>query len=217
MVKEVVLIGVGHIFDIGRKIKDMLSAEAPPAVAIELDEKRLHALMNPVRKRKFGIYSLLSFSQAIMARKFGVAAGNEMLAAVEFARDRNIPLYCVDMDSYYIVNKLWRNIRFKDKVKMLLSIMASLFLSKKRIKKEIDKLQDNGIIEEMGKYFPDLKKILVDERNEYMVKNILKILEEYDKVVAVVGEGHIDGMENLLRKANIEVKTIHLKDYLDVD
>ncbi|MCD6473290.1 MAG: TraB/GumN family protein [Thermoplasmata archaeon] len=215
MAKEVVLIGVGHIFDIGERIKELLSAEAPPAVAVELDEKRLYALMNPVRKRKLGIYSLLSFSQTIMARKFGVIAGNEMLAAVEFARDKGIPLYCIDMDSYYIVNKLWRSIGFKDKVKILLSIIASLFLSKKRIKKEIDELQDNGIIEEMEKYFSDLKKILVDERNEYMVKNILRILEEYDRVVAVVGEGHVDGMENLLKKANMEVKTIHLKDYLD--
>jgi len=214
MDKEIVLIGVGHIFDIKKKIKELIAQEAPPAIAIELDEKRLYALMNKTKRKGLGIYSLLSFSQAIMAKKFGVVAGNEMMAAVEFAKEKQIPLYCIDMDSYFIINKLWKSIGFKDKIKMFLSIFASIFLSKKRIKKEIDRLEKGNIMEEMEKYFPDLKKILVDERNEYMAKNILKILEKHDKVVAIVGEGHVNGMENLL-KEHANVKSVHLKDYLD--
>ncbi len=214
MDKEIVLIGVGHIFDIGTKIKNIIAQEAPQAIAVELDKRRLHALLNPVKRKGLNIYSLLSLSQTIMARKFGVAAGNEMLAAVKFAKENNLPLYCIDMDAYIVVHQLWRKIKFKDKLKIILSAFASLFLSKKRIEKEINKLESSGFIEEMEKYFPDLKRILVDERNEYMVKNLLKIIEEYDKIVVVIGEGHINGMENLL-KDYAKVKCIHLKDYLN--
>ena len=216
MDKEIVLIGVGHIFDIGTKIKNIISQEAPQAVAIELDRRRLQALLNPVKKKGLNIYSLLSLSQAIMAKKFGVMVGNEMLAAIEFAKEKDMPLYYIDMDSYVVINKLWRKIKFKDKLKIILSAFVSLFLSKKKIEKELDKLENNGIIEEMEKYFPELKKILVDERNEYMVRNLLRIIEEYDKIVAVVGEGHVNGMENLL-KDYVKVKCIHLKDYLDLN
>ena len=216
MDKEIVLIGVGHIFDIGTKIKNIISQEAPQAIAIELDRRRLQALLNPVKKKGLNIYSLLSLSQAMMAKKFGVMAGNEMLAAIEFAKEKDMPLYYIDMDSYVVINKLWRKIKFKDKLKIILSAFVSLFLSKKKIEKELDKLENNGIIEEMEKYFPELKKILVDERNEYMVRNLLKIIEEHDKIVAVVGEGHVNGMENLL-KDYVKVKCIHLKDYLDLN
>ncbi len=216
MDKEIVLIGVGHIFDIGTKIKNIISQEAPQAIAIELDRRRLQALLNPVKKKGLNIYSLLSLSQAMMAKKFGVMAGNEMLAAIEFAKEKDMPLYYIDMDSYVVINKLWRKIKFKDKLKIILSAFVSLFLSKKKIEKELDKLENNGIIEEMEKYFPELKKILVDERNEYMVRNLLRIIKEYDKIVAVVGEGHINGMENLL-KDYVKVKCIHLKDYLDLN
>jgi len=216
MDKEIVLIGVGHIFDIGTKIKNIISQEAPQAIAIELDRRRLQALLNPVKKKGLNIYSLLSLSQAMMAKKFGVMAGNEMLAAIEFAKEKDMPLYYIDMDSYVVINKLWRKIKFKDKLKIILSAFVSLFLSKKKIEKELDKLENNGIIEEMEKYFPELKKILVDERNEYMVRNLLRIIEEYDKIVAVVGEGHVNGMENLL-KDYVKVKCIHLKDYLDLN
>ncbi|MCD6573889.1 MAG: TraB/GumN family protein [Thermoplasmata archaeon] len=216
MDKEIVLIGVGHVFDIGTKIKNIISQEAPQAIAIELDRRRLQALLNPVKKKGLNIYSLLSLSQAMMAKKFGVMAGNEMLAAIEFAKEKDMPLYYIDMDSYVVINKLWRKIKFKDKLKIILSAFVSLFLSKKKIEKELDKLENNGIIEEMEKYFPELKKILVDERNEYMVRNLLRIIEEYDKIVAVVGEGHINGMEDLL-KDYVKVKCIHLKDYLDLN
>ena len=216
MDKEIVLIGVGHIFDIGTKIKNIISQEAPQAIAIELDRRRLQALLNPVKKKGLNIYSLLSLSQAMMAKKFGVMAGNEMLAVIEFAKEKDMPLYYIDMDSYVVINKLWRKIKFKDKLKIILSAFVSLFLSKKKIEKELDKLENNGIIEEMEKYFPELKKILVDERNEYMVRNLLKIIEEHDKIVAVVGEGHVNGMENLL-KDYVKVKCIHLKDYLDLN
>ncbi len=214
MDKEVILIGVGHIFRIGDKIKEAIGRAAPQAVAVELDERRFHALLNPSMARGFNIYSLLSLAQSLMAKKFGVVAGEEMMAAIEKANELSIPFYLIDMDSLYVVNKMWKSLRFKDKIKMIASIFFSLFLTKNKIKREIRKMEENDIINEIEKYMPSMKKIFIDDRNKYMAENILKLLEKYDKIVAVVGEGHMAGMKKLLEKyAN--VRCIHLRDYLE--
>ena len=214
MDKEIVLIGVGHVFNIKEKIKELIAKEAPEAIAIELDEKRLGNLLYPKKSKGLNIYSILSLSQAIIAKKFGVFAGNEMIAAIEKAKEDKIPFFCIDMDAYYIVNKLWKSLSFKNKIKLMISLLSSIFLSKERIKKEVDRIQEDGLTQELEKYFPEIKKILIDERNKYMATNLINLISNYNKIVAIVGEGHLKGMEELL-KDFASIKITHLKDYLN--
>ena len=210
---KIVLIGVGHVFDIGEKIKEIILQEKPNAVAVELDYKRLDALLNPKRKKGLGIYQILALTQSIMAKKFGVVAGGEMLAAVKQAQDMMIPVICMDMDAFYVVNKLWRSLSFKKKITIFISLFLSLFMKKKMIEKEINKISNDNFIEEFEKSMPELKKILIDERNQYMCEKLLRNLDIYDKIVAVVGEGHIKGMKKILEE-HTNIKVIHLRELM---
>ncbi|RLF45720.1 MAG: hypothetical protein DRN29_06195 [Thermoplasmata archaeon] len=61
------------------------------------------------------------------------------------------------------------------------------------------------------RYFPQVKKILIDERNEFMASRLRMYLDKYDLIVAIVGEGHILGLENILQEY-ASLLTIHLTD-----
>ncbi|KAK4492994.1 hypothetical protein RD792_000033 [Penstemon davidsonii] len=51
------------------------------------------------------------------------------------------------------------------------------------------------VIQEMSKQFPTLMETLVHERDQYMSATLLKIASEHNSVVAVVGKGHLQGIQ----------------------
>jgi pheromone shutdown protein TraB len=71
-------------------------------------------------------------------------------------------------------------------------------------------VNDAEYIEEFGRRFPSLKKVLIDDRNRHMADGIRKIAEGSMDVVAVIGDGHIEGIRTLI--ADLQVKVIRLKE-----
>ncbi|MCD6512636.1 MAG: TraB/GumN family protein [Thermoplasmata archaeon] len=217
MDKRIVIVGVGHVLDIGKKIREIIDAEKPDIIALELDIKRLNALINKERMRGGDkIYRFLSIIQNIMAKKFGNDAGNEMIAAYKKAEELMIPIACIDMDSIYVINKIWQEMDFKEKIILFLSLLTSLLIPKRKIEKELSSMNAQNFIEELEKQFPKMKKILIDERNDYMARNIFKLLEKYDKILVIIGEGHVNGILELLNyaAASENIKIYHLRDLL---
>jgi pheromone shutdown protein TraB len=45
-----------------------------------------------------------------------------------------------------------------------------------------------------------------------MAKNIMKLTETYDQIIAVVGDGHINGMKEILQEKGYEVDTTRLHE-----
>jgi pheromone shutdown protein TraB len=219
MDSELILIGTGHVFDIGKKIVTIIEKEDPDAIAIELDVTRATALQSgnrTVKKRAISLYYLMAKVQAIIAKKFKVSAGDEMRSAITMANNSGIPLFYIDMDAKHILNKLWNCLSFKKKVSLLVSVFLSLFMRKKNIEAEIKTFENNpaDILDQLEAHFPELKKVLIDERNEYMVKQIKKILSEEIRLMVIVGEGHIQGISELLNNDNIKHEIIHLSQIL---
>ena len=62
--------------------------------------------------------------------------------------------------------------------------------------------------------YPTLKSKLIDSRDIYMSKNIVKLFREHNckRIVAVIGEGHIDGISSLLHRLNPRI--VRLRDLL---
>jgi pheromone shutdown protein TraB len=101
-----------------------------------------------------------------------------------------------------------------EKFKLLFSGFSGLFISKKRVEKELSKFEKNfdKYIEEIGAKFPTIKRVLIDERNDFMVQQLLKINEDYESVVALMGDGHIPGISELLTSKEINFETIRLSE-----
>lgn len=217
------MVGTGHVFNLRSKIDQIIHEENPDVVCVELDEKRYHALLMQQREshpRKNSslpfIYRLLAKFQDTAAKWYGVHAGDEMLAALQSAKEMKIPVEFIDMDAQILFKEMLHSMPIKEKIRLLLSSVSSLFATKSMVEKELTKLQENyeQFLEEIGKKFPTIKNTLIDKRNVFMVERLQGLAERYSKIVAVVGDGHIPGMEKLLKSRNIEVEAIRLKDLI---
>jgi len=219
----IILIGTGHVFDLTSSINSVLDEKNPDLVCVELDSQRFNAIMikrsrpeafKESRKNLPFIYKLLARFQDNMANEYGVNAGDEMLAAINYAQSRQIPIELIDMNAQKLFTKMWRTMPLFEKLRLLLSGFGGLFVSKKRVEDELKKFQNDfdTYIEKIGENFPTIKKTLIDQRNEYMVKKLEQLNNDYKTIAACMGDGHIPGISRLLESKKIEFVTIRLAE-----
>lgn len=214
----ITIVGVGHVFDIGDQVRNVILQRTPSVVCVELDRARFEALMTrQVRGKAPPLYRAMAFFQRWIAKKYGQEVGQEMVAAIESAKEVGARIAFIDLDSLLIFQRFWGMMSFKERLKLMIALMTSVFVPKKRVDKEIRKFEENEqmYIEQFGKEFPAAKRILIDERNVYMANAIRKLSEEFDSLVAVVGDGHVDGLSQLLEDKELEI--IRLKDLRSIE
>jgi pheromone shutdown protein TraB len=210
----ITLIGVGHVFDINRSLENAILRRNPSVVCVELDAARYHALLAEEKGRGGDIpfvYRVLSRFQERIARKYGAQVGSEMLTAVQTAGTVNAKVAFIDMDASIIVSNFWKSMSFRERGKFVLALFSGMFVRKKRIEKELRRFEEeeNNILDAFGKEFPTAKRLLIDDRNRHMARAISELAKEHKNIVAVVGDGHVEGIRTLLLP--LEVETIRLR------
>ena len=79
---------------------------------------------------------------------------------------------------------------------MLAALLSSVFTSQKLSAEEIEKLKGKSAVqdmmEELAGFLPSVKEVLIDERDRYLAAKIFT--STGNKVVAVIGAGHVDGI-----------------------
>lgn len=214
----ITLIGTGHVFDIGARVREEVRRRAPHVVGIELDAPRYHALRakNKDRRGTPIVYRLLADFQTRIANEYGVEAGDEMLAASEEARALNVPLALIDKDAQQTFTRLRKEMRFGEKARLLGSAVVGLLpiLPGKSIEKQVQEMQEDytAYFVEMEKKFPTLKRVLLDERNDHMARALQGLAQTNERVVAVMGDGHVDGVQTLLAAWGLPVEIVRLKE-----
>jgi pheromone shutdown protein TraB len=218
----IILIGTGHVFNLSQALINIFDEEQPDILCIELDKQRYQSLMlkqnNPEKYKESSknqpiIYKLLARFQDGMAKEYGVQAGQEMITTIEYARSHQIPLEFIDMNAQMMFSKMLKKMSVSEKIKIMFSGIGGFFVSKKRVEKELDNIQENfdTYLNEIAKKFPTIKSVLIDERNEYMAQQLITANEKYKKVIAVVGDGHIPGLIDLFKKKEIVYETVMLR------
>ena len=75
-------------------------------------------------------------------------------------------------------------------------LLASLFIHEEISKEEIEKLKESDALSEamqmLADQSPDMKRILIDERDQFMAEKIRQAPGK--RIVAVVGAGHVKGL-----------------------
>lgn len=217
----ITLVGTGHVFDIGSRVRDEIRKRGPQIVAIELDPPRYHALRNKDAQQQAEgrakapfVYRMLADFQKRIASQYGTEAGAEMLAAAEEARALGVPLALIDKNAQETFQRLLREMKFGEKIKLAGSAMAGMFVPGKSIDKQVDEMQDDyaRYFGEMGKRFPTVKRVLLDERNEHMARALVEMAKTQERIVAVMGDGHVDGVSAILVAQGIALETVRLKE-----
>ncbi|WP_297536490.1 TraB/GumN family protein [Thermococcus sp.] len=211
--RYVKLIGTMHVSPRSREevIRTILE-ERPHAVAIELDRARFLAMERNVEltlgdSLRMGRAGLINYALAKVEEKlgetFGMSPGEEMKAAIESAKLLGIPLYLIDEDISVILAKI-ASAPFREKLLMALEGL-SVFLPFGGGELGDPVEEYRAMMVEFRRRYPYLYRVLVEERNEVMARNLMAIVDSLlargvrrPKVIAVVGLGHKLGIERLL-------------------
>lgn len=209
----ITLLGVGHVFDLSRSVRQEIVARRPRVVALELDAVRFQALMvRTPRSHGLSLFQLLALLESRIARKYGVEVGDEMIAAAHAAQEVGSELALIDMDSRDVLLRAWGEMPFRERFKFFFGVLGSLFVGKRRVESELRRYErdDRGVLAEFAAILPSAKRVLIDERDEHMARRLLQLSREKGDVVAVVGDGHVAGL--LRRMEDEPVHVVRLRE-----
>ncbi len=204
----ITLLGVGHVFDLSASIRAAIHAHAPKVVALELDPARFTYLMNRTpRARRPSVLGLIAEFQARIAEQYGVQVGDEMVAAAKAAREIGCPVALIDQDSRITLSRAWQTMPFAERVRLVVFALSGLFVRRKRVEAELDRFyqDERGYLEQFAKELPTLKTVLIDERDAHMAQALRELHASKGEVVAVVGDGHIEGLARLLEGLPVQI------------
>ena len=209
--KKILLIGTAHISQSSvDEVNSVINQVNPDTVCIELCSSRYQAMLAKDQWKNMDIFkviregkSFLLFANLIMTAfqkrlgsRLGVKPGSEMFEAANVAEKLNSELVLADRDVKITLQRTWRGMRFWGKMKVLGQLLASLFIREEISKEEIEKLKESDALSEAMKMLaeqsPEMKRILIDERDQYMAEKIRQSMGKL--VVAVVGAGHVKGL-----------------------
>lgn len=228
--KKITLVGTAHVSkESVEEVKETINNIKPDCVAVELDEKRADSIQNADRysqldlvkvfKRKEGFLLLanliLSSFQKRMGLNAGVKPGDEMLAALDAAKELGVRCELVDRPIQITLKRAWAKNSFWGKIKLLATLISSAFGNEEVDPQEIENLKNrnemDSMMNELSEYMPVIKEVLIDERDRYLASKIW--MAEGTNIVAVLGAGHLPGVKAWLEKlaagqANSDVSEI---------
>ncbi len=217
--KRIVLVGTAHVSqDSIDEVEEVIRELEPDAVCVELCANRYESMIrNPdswknmdiVKVIKEGKAQLLMMSlmmsafQKKMGDKLGVKPGAEMKAAIEAAEMAGSEIVLADRDITVTLKRAWRKISMWQKAKLFAQIFASVFETPDISKEEVEALKQGDMLTEaieiMANELPGIKSVLIDERDRYLASKIAET--EGEIIVAVVGAGHVPGIEKHIGKS----------------
>lgn len=233
--REIVLVGTAHI---SRKsldlVKKTIREEKPDLVGVELDSQRYKQLKSGKKWMEMDLFEvirsgktyllllnlLLSSLQKRFGDSVGIKPGEEMLAAIKEAEEKNLSVELLDRDITVTLKRAIAEMGFLEKLKLLFGVIMSFFGFGEKIDEEkVEELKQGDILtelmDELSRELPSTKKVLVDERDLFIANKILNAKGK--KIVAVLGLGHLNGVKKYLdKKRNISHlnKTPKKRNYL---
>ncbi len=210
--KEILLIGTAHVSkQSAQEVKEIIETEKPDSVCIELDEERYRSILNKNKWQNMDIIKVIKEKRAIlllmnlilstyqkkMARQFDINPGQEMIQGIQSANKVGAHLVLADRNIQTTFKRIWRGVGFWGKIKLFYSIVFSILDDEEISEEELEKMKTEDILtsalKELSSSFPELKKHLVDERDQYLAQKIKEAPGE--KVIAVLGAAHIPGIK----------------------
>ena len=229
---NIILVGTAHISkDSVEEVKEVIEKYKPDIVAVELCKRRYDAITKkdqwestPVDKllKSNNAYLMLAqtFLSAIqrkLGKEYGVEPGSEMIAAMKEAEKHGLEVALVDRDISITLKRAWRKMGIREKFRLTWEFLKAIMGYDEEELEELDlkKLMDQDVIsalmDEFSEIAPSITDVLIHERDIYIAKKILDESKK-GKVVAVVGAGHLKGIQKQLEKKELKIDLKTLED-----
>ncbi|HZK44121.1 MAG TPA: TraB/GumN family protein [Syntrophomonadaceae bacterium] len=215
--RHIILIGTAHVSQKSAdQVKAVIEAEQPDTVCVELCQSRYRNITDTDRWKNTNITKVIKDGQTLLllvnlilssyqkrlAEQFNIKPGQEMLQGIASASEIGAELCLADRDIQITMKRLWGKISLWGKIKLFFQLLMSMFIDEEISEEELDKMKSNDMLtsalEEISQSFPHIKSILIDERDQYLAQKIKDAPGQ--KVVAILGAGHIPGIKMELSK-----------------
>tara|TARA_B110000438_G_scaffold134854_1_gene130436 strand:- start:572 stop:1741 length:1170 start_codon:yes stop_codon:yes gene_type:complete len=217
------LLGTAHVSTTSvNLVKKQISEYEPDLIAVELCESRLAALKKPEgidnedllkiisdgKSAMIILQSALSVQQRKMGINSGEKPGAELLAAINVADKAEIPVELIDRDVIITLRRAWHKMGLREKWRVL---NALLWEEDEEDNFDLEELLEDSdllstMMEDVYKVAPNAGRVLIDERDEYLSGRIQQIRSK-GKILAVVGAGHLLGIQEHLKKPSLEINS----------
>ncbi|MDY0041177.1 MAG: TraB/GumN family protein [Desulforhabdus sp.] len=210
--KEIVLVGTAHVSQKSVElVEQIIEQENPDTVCVELCQSRYQSMMNKkdwqetdllkvIRQKKAFLLLfnfVLAYFQKKIGKKLGITPGEEILRAIQAAQKNESHIHLIDRDVRITLLRAWRSMSSWGKLKFFGSLLTSLKDLDEINEQEIENMKQEdvleGLLSELGRSFPVITRVLIDERDQYLAQMIRTA--PGNKIVAVVGAGHVKGIQ----------------------
>ena len=215
--KEIYLVKTAHVSKTSvDDVNAVIDEVKPDAICIELDEDRLESLNQKDRWRNMDIVEvikqnrvglllvnvILSSFQRRMASQMNTSTGGEMVAGIKASEELNVPLVLADRKINTTFKRIWNKLGLWEKAKLIVTIIMSVFDDEDVTEEDLANLKQSDMLEaalkEVGKEFPIVKQVLVDERDMYLSQKIKTAPGK--KIVAIIGAAHSIGIKKRINE-----------------
>lgn len=214
------LLGTAHISQASiDAVEAMIEQHRFDAVAVELCASRFAALANPdglksldlfavIREGKTGLVAAnlaLSAYQRRLAEQLGISPGAEMRAAIDSAKSKDVPVWCIDREIGTTFRRTSAALGFFGRLWLTSGLIGSLFNDEAIEAEEIERLKEGDILESTFAEFATkrakLYGALIAERDAYMAAQLRRRADSggAEHVFAVIGAGHLAGIAEHLK------------------
>jgi pheromone shutdown-related protein TraB len=219
--REFVLVGTAHVSrESADLVRRVIEQENPDRVCVELDEQRFKALTQKtnwdaldlkqlIRTKQLTtlmVNLLLASYQKRLGLRLGVMPGTELLEAIQVAEERQVPVALCDRNIRLTILRAWRSMSWWKKNTLLAALLTGVFGKEELSEKDLRELRQRDVlselIQDLAREMPTLKRVLIDERDTYLAQKIRE--SEGRRIVAIVGAGHLDGIEKALLEGRNE-------------
>jgi len=217
--RDIRLIGTAHISrESIEEVTGAIRGEMPGMVCVELDEGRYASINQQDMWEKLNVSKVLregkgfllianialaSF-QRRLGNEIGVKPGEEMIAAINVAKELGIEFSLCDREVQTTLRRAWASCGLWSKCKLLAALFSSAFVGEKLSADEIENLKKSNeldnMMKELANYLPAVKETLIDERDRYLATKIWAAAGKATSTIAVVGAGHLQGIQTWLEK-----------------
>jgi pheromone shutdown-related protein TraB len=210
--KEIHLVGTAHVSrESAELVERVIREERPDTVAVELCASRHQALtqanrwketdlVKAIRQKKAFLLLMnliLAYFQRKIGKNLGIRPGEEMLRAVRTAEETGAAVHLADREIRVTLARAWRLMGIWSKLKLFTQLLVSSGELDELSREDIEELKQKDVLEalldEIGEKLPEIRTVLIDERDLYLAERIRN--SPGDRVVAVVGAGHVPGIQ----------------------
>ena len=210
------VLGTAHISTASvEAVREQIKEYQPEVVAVELCSSRHQALTSDRRLDKEGLLkvvkegkaplvllqSLLAAEQRKMGLDEGQQPGAELLVAVQEAEAAELEVALIDRDIQTTLRRAWKKMKFREKFRILWSLLGD---DEDEEGPEVAELLENqdllsSLMEELRTFSPGAGTVLIDERDAFLAGKLSLLQSSDKKILAVVGAGHLKGIERHLK------------------